>query len=276
MTPSVVTAKLDETISPWTDLSALRTETSMLEGAQRLRRSLIPSLLASRGHNWASASLAADLFEIAHVYLPQDSAEALPLEEYCLGMVTGGDFFKLKGVIEALWQRMGSAEPLVVESVRRDGLAERATVELRVGETRFGYLGLVDEALLKRWKLPAPVAAAELSLGVLVDRARLVPQQRPISSFPSIERDLNLVLSEGVLWGALERTVRTAVGGDLAGVQYRETYRDESKDGPGRKRVLLTVQLQSHRETLSGDRADELVSAIVGACHDELQAELLR
>jgi phenylalanyl-tRNA synthetase beta chain len=138
MTPSVVTSKLDESTSPWTERPALRTQTSMLEGAQRLRRSLIPSLLNSRAHNWASAGVAADLFEIAHIYLPQDSDDALPVEEYCLGMVCGGDYFRLKGIIEILWERMGVGEPLQVEPVERDGMVSGSAVELRFGNTRLG------------------------------------------------------------------------------------------------------------------------------------------
>lgn len=276
MTPSVVTQRLDESVSPWTDLPSLRTQTSMLEGAQRLRRSLIPSLLSSRGHNSAAANLEADLFEIAHIYLPGDGDEALPTEEYCLGMVSGIDFYRLKGIVEALCERMGVTDPLTVESCERPGFAGRGAIEMKLGETRFGYLGLIDESLLKRWKISAPVVAAELSLSLLVDRARLVPQQRPISPFPSIERDLNFVLGDSVRWDALERTVRASVGSELADVTYRETYRDASKDGEGRKRVLFTVQLQSHQETLSGDRADALVDSIVEACRDRLQAELLR
>jgi len=165
---------------------------------------------------------------------------------------------------------------LTVEPCERPGFAGRGAIEMKLGETRFGYLGLIDEAVLKRWKVAAPVVAAELSLSLLVDRARLVPQQRPISPFPSIERDLNFVLGDSVRWDALERTVRASVGSELADVTYRETYRDASKDGEGRKRVLFTVQLQSYQETLSGDRADALVDSIAEACRDRLQAELLR
>src|SRR5690606_14034218 len=77
MTPSIVTNKLDESLSPWTELPALKTDTAMLKGARTLRRSLIPSLLQGRANNWASASIHADLFEIAHIYLPQKSNEAL-------------------------------------------------------------------------------------------------------------------------------------------------------------------------------------------------------
>jgi len=90
-----------------------------------------------------------------------------------------------------------------------------------------------------------------------------------------VQRDLNFVVAESVRWGAMERAVRAAAGSELADVTYRETYRDENADGAGRKRVLMTVQLQSHTETLSGDRADRLIDSIVHACRDELQAELL-
>lgn len=276
MTPSVVTGRLDETVSPWAEAAALRTQTTMLEGADRLRRSLIPSLLNSRGGNWASAGLSADLFEIAHIYLPGKGGEALPTEEYCLGIVRGGDFFELKGIVETLCQRSGVGEALAVEPAERPGFLPGTTVELRLGESRFGFLGQIEEGLLRGWKMPGPVFAAELSMGTLASRAQLVPRHQPISPYPSIERDLNFVVAESLRWNALERTVRAAVGGELADVRYRETYRDENRDGPDRKRVLLTVALQSHRETLSGQRADELVGAIVDACRDQLRAELLR
>ena len=275
MTPSVVTDKLDEVISPWTGRPAVETQTPMLEGSRRLRRSLIPSLLQCRALNWASANLEADLFEIAHIYLAGESDDDLPREEYCLGMVAGGDFFSLKGVIETLCERMGVAGRVEVEPVACGGLVDGAAVELRLGGAAFGTLGIVDPRLLKQRKLPEPVVAAEVSLPMLVERARLVPRQRSVSVFPSVQRDLNFVVAESVRWGAMERAVRAAAGSELADVTYRETYRDENADGAGRKRVLMTVQLQSHTETLSGDRADRLIDSIVHACRDELQAELL-
>lgn len=275
MTPSVVTKKLDEAVSPWTDRPALRTQTPMLEGARRLRRSLIPSLLQGRAANWASASLQADLFEIAHVYLPSGTGETLPQEQYSLGLIAGGDFFALKGVIETLCQRMGIGERLKVESVEHEGFARGGAVRLELGEETLGFLAALDPGLCSAWKLPEPVFAAELSLPVLLDRCHLVPQQQAISPFPSVERDLNFVVAESVRWSELENVVRAAVPTDLADVQYRETYRDPKKDGAERKRILMTIALQSHEETLSGEQADRLVERVVTACREELAAELL-
>ena len=275
MTPSVVTRGLDESISPWTDRPALQTQTAMLEGARKLRRTLLPSLLQGRANNWASANLSADLFEIAHVYIPGRAGDTLPAERYCLGMVSGREFFELKGIVETLLQRMGISRPLRVQEVQRDGMAAGGAVSLHVEDQQLGYLAIVDPKLLKQWKLPAPVTVGEISLPTLLQIAQLVPQQQSVSTFPSVQRDLNFVVAESVRWSELEDAVRAAVGTELADVSYRETYRDKQKDGRDRKRVLMTVELQSHTETLSGDQADALIGRVIRFCSDQLNAELL-
>jgi phenylalanyl-tRNA synthetase beta chain len=275
MTPSIVTEKLSGSLSPWSEAPALQTQTPMLKGARCLRRSLLPSLLEGRAKNWARASITADLFEIAHVYLPSDTDQPLPAEQYSLGMVSGSDFFCMKGTLETLCLRMGIEDPLDVVSVDRIGLSSGSCVQLKIGDSLLGYLGVVDPKLLKTWKLAPPVVVAELSLPTLLDRSRLVPQQRPVSTFPSIQRDLNFVVAESVRWSEMENVVRAAVGSDLAAVTYRETYRDEKRDGKDRKRVLMTVELQRHDATLSGKQADKLISKVIGECDKKLSAKLL-
>ncbi|SMP63548.1 phenylalanyl-tRNA synthetase beta subunit [Neorhodopirellula lusitana] len=285
MTPSLVVEKLDSSLSPWTDRPALQTRTAMLEGSKILRRSLIPSLLQSRAANWASSSMQADLFEIAHVYLPaaaeKTGDEALPAETYHVAMIAGGDFFTAKGVIETLLNRLGVAGELAVESVERDGFAVGGVVALslqRAGEAdlALGYLGILDEKLVSSCKLTGPVVTAELSADVLVEHSHLVPQQQEVSAFPSIKRDLNLVLPEAVRWDGLSGVIQSAADERLADLTYQETYRNEKADGKDRKRVLFTMELQSLTETLSGDDADGIVESVVKKCEDELGAVLMR
>ncbi len=275
MTPSVVTAAVDETLSPWTEKPALQTQTPMLKGARRLRRTLVSSLLQGRAANWAAASIEANFFEIAHIYLPGKSADALPAEQYSLGMLSGAGFFAVKGLIEVLCRRLGVSQPLTVDSVERSGFAAGGCASVSLGDQLLGYIGMVDAKLLKRLKLSGDVVAAELSLPVLLEQSHLVPQHQEISQFPSIQRDLNFVVGESVRWSELEHVVRTAVGSELASVTYRETYRDQEKDGKQRKRVLLTVELQRYDATLSGDQADQLIDKVIAACGKQLSAKLL-
>lgn len=282
MTPSIVTEKLDGSLSPWTDRSAMQTRTAMLEGSRRLRRSLIPSLLQSRAANWASASLHADLFEIAHVYLPpgDGDADALPAETYHVGMIMGDNFFAAKGIIETVLSRLGIRGRLQVETTDRDGFATGGIVALRLagGESDevIGYLGVLSEPLVRSWKLTGSVVAAELSADLLVELSHLVPQQRAVSAFPSILRDLNLVLPESVRWDALATVIESAADERLTDLSYQETYRNEKQDGPERKRVLFSMELQSLTGTLSGTDADSMVEKIVAACEHQLSAVLMR
>ena len=273
MTPSVVTSKLDLVVSPWTGRPPLRTLTAMLKGSQTLRRSLIPSLIESRAKNWSAASIHADLFEIAHVYLPPADG-ALPTETYCVSVV-GDDYFGLKGTIETLLGRLGVNGPVRVEVIDGEGFAAGTLVEVYAGETKIGYLGRIDASVVKSMKLPGDVVAAELSLDALLPLARLVPEQQSVSPFPAIRRDLNFVVDEAVRWSQMHSVAVESIGPSLSDLQYRETYRDEKKDGPGRKRLLLTVALQSDRETLSGDQADEMVRRLIDRATGDLGAELL-
>jgi phenylalanyl-tRNA synthetase beta chain len=280
MTPSLVVEKLDASLSPWTDRPALQTRTAMLEGSKRLRRTLIPSLLQSRAANWASASLDADLFEIAHVYLPADEKasgdDALPAETYHVAMIGGGDFFTAKGVIETLLERLGIDGDLQVQTVDRPGFAKGGLVSLNLGDETIGYLGILDDKLVSSWKLTGSVIAAELSADALVERSRLVPQQQQVSAFPSIKRDLNLVLPESVRWDGLSSVIREAADERLADLTYQETYRNEDVDGKDRKRVLFSMELQSLTETLSGTDADTIVENVVAKCEKNLGAVLMR
>jgi len=282
MTPSVVTEKIDTAVSPWSDLPAMQTRSAMLEGSRLLRRSLIPSLLQSRAANWASASMHASLFEIAHVYLPPPSSvksgDRLPAETYHVGLISGDDYYAVKGVIETLLERLGISGTLRVETVQRIGFATGGVVSLKIDgyEETLGFLGFLDTSLVGSWKLPGRVVAAELSADRLVEWSRLVPQQQQISAFPSIRRDLNLVLPEAVRWDGLSSLIRTAADERLTGLAYQETYRNEKQDGPDRKRVLFSMELQSLTETMSGSDADTIVENVVSACEEQLGAVLMR
>jgi len=96
--------------------------------------------------------------------------------------------------------------------------------------------------------------------------AALVPHAVALSEFPAISRDLNLVVDERVRWADLEATVKSAAGTDLERIQYRDTYRDRERLGPGKKSQLLTVLFRRSSGTLTGTEADQIRDQIVAAC----------
>ncbi len=114
MTRSVVGERFEEFSSPWGNAPALVCSPPLVQGADRLRRTLLPSLLEARSNSLSSGSSHGDLFEIAHCYLRHENESSdgmVPIEEpLLLALVSGGDFFQGKGFAAAILERLGIYE----------------------------------------------------------------------------------------------------------------------------------------------------------------------
>ena len=273
MTSSVVPEAWHSVFCPWSDAQPLRASTPMLKGADRLRCSLVPSLLEVRRVNQSLGNAVIELFETARIYLPH--AGQLPREQWTLGITSGGDYYRVKGVVETIVAALNPSLRLEVSDTRQPLLDPARSAELRLEGRRLGFLGELAAESLKQCGLRAGTTVAELDLSVLVEIACLIPQHADQSPYPPIERDLNLIVDELVRWSQLEHTVRDSAGECLESIRYQETYRDPEKDGSGKKRQLFSITLRSAQRTLTNEEADQIRDQVVAACHQAYGAVLL-
>jgi phenylalanyl-tRNA synthetase beta chain len=273
MTASMVAASWPECFTAWTDRPPIRSLTPMLKGADQLRTSLVPSLLEARRINESLANPVIELFETASIYLPGKSQ--LLTQQWTLAMTSGGDYFRLKGVVEGLLEALKIDVPLQVKEVDLPLLDLSRSGELCLGDRRLGFLGETSPQGLKQFSLRNPTSVLELNLDLLAELAELIPQHRDQSAYPSISRDLNIILAEPVRWSQLEQLVQETAGDELEMVEYQETYRDSEKDGAETKRVLFSMTLRSHDGTLTGEQADEIREKVVAEIQKQLDGRLL-
>lgn len=277
MTLSAVDEDWSDAFSPWSDKPPLRSSTPVLRRANLLRRSLVPSLLGSRHTNQSLANPRIELYEIAHVYLPQEPGE-LPVEELMVGLTSGGDYLALKGAIEGLLAALNPQARLAARPTRQPLFDEQHSAELHVGangqQELLGYLGEVDAAALEQFELRSGSTVAELRLGVLDRMADLVPQYRQPPVFPAVARDLNLVVDESVEWADVAHTAGEAAAPYAEELRYQDVYRDHQRLGAGKKSLLLTITLRSATGTLTNEQADEVRARVVAACRKAHGAEL--
>ena len=290
MTRSVVAAPLEETGSPWGTAEPLVISPPLVRGADRLRRTLLPSLLEARAGNVAVGTADADLFEIARAYLARpaatDAAPSPAEEPLLLGCIAGGGFFRGKGLAEAVLDRLGiddrstagsvTCRPADFDLFARGRAAEIVLARPGHACCRVGVVGEAAPAQLRRHSLDGPLVLLELRLDRLTFAVEgTVALERP-SDFPAVERDVNLVVAADVPWGRVQTTIRASGGGLLEGCRLVQVWEDADRLGPGRKSFLVALRLRSGSGTLSGEEAARTIDAIVAACHRELGAELRR
>ena len=233
--PSLIPAKWSDSFSPWTDQPAISSSQPMLgvleKGSQNigavdlLRRSLVPSLLEARRINEARSNQDIDLFETSKVYLPV-AGQPIPKQPTMLGIVTGNDYFTLKGMIETLVKRIDPKQSVSIAPCELDlfDVSRRAT--LQVAGKLLGFMGEISKSGSKLYGLRSRTAVAEIDLAVLEELAILIPQHQDQSPFPPMSRDFNFIVDNSVHWLDLEATVRDAGGDLLEEVFYRETFRN--------------------------------------------------
>lgn len=285
MTATMVPSPWSEAFSPWTSadpivvsqpmLGVLESGSHNIGAVNLVRRSLVPSLLEVKRINDFRSNTEVELFETAKVYLAESKTD-LPREPLMLGLISSRDYSTVKGVVESLVRRINPDCQIHVKEFEHPLLDVNHSVEIMVGDQVLGYMGAVSAAGLKQFKIRTGGATvAELDVTVLESIAVHVTIHQDQSKYQAISRDFNFIVENAVHWQDLEATVRTAGGELCEAINYRETFRDEKKDGAGKKRLLMSVTLRSNTETLSGDQADEVCSKIISACEKHHSAQLV-
>jgi phenylalanyl-tRNA synthetase beta chain len=292
LTRSVVPIEAETTESPWTARPALSIAPPLVRGADRLRRSLLPSLLEARSGNAAVGAGRADLFEVARAYLPTAAETAVdgPLKEpFLVSLVTGGDFPLAKGIVEALLTRLRigveawseGAERVEWRPVDLDLFTGGRAAEVvlhREGRQpeRIAVVGEIAVGQLAQRSLEAPVAAAEVRLDCLEFAIGRDVVLRAASDSPAVHRDINLVLDRAVPWGAVAAVIGESGGPLLERFHLVQVWEDAERLGTGRKSLVVALALRPRSGSLSGEEANTVVAGIVTACAGRLGAELRR
>ena len=256
-----------------------------------LRPSVIPSLLRCRRANQdgqVERPGGIRLFEVASVFAELAPGKQVEHRNLALVMDVAGsgrkrsdeDFQRslrvLRGVIEQTLAAAGLAPAsLVVEPMGPDRCVHAAceagaSAGLLLGGAALGYMGLLTPAMQRKFGLDLPVVYAELGMHVIESARPPVREVRSLPQFPSIERDLSIVLDERVRWEQVASVVRATPMAMFETFRYVTTFRDEQKIGKGRKSVTLGLRFRASDRTLRSEEADGSVATLV----DRLRSEL--
>ena len=89
-----------------------------------------------------------------------------------------------------------------------------------------------------------PVGLAELRMEVLLGAGERIPVLKPLSPYPSVARDVALIVAEHVTHGEIVSTIRRHAPVELTGIQLFDIFRGEGI-GVGRKSLAYSLTYRS-------------------------------
>lgn len=176
------------------------------------------------------------------------------------------DFYDLKADLEAVLTLSGY-DGFRFESVQLDVLHPGQGARLLAGEREIGWIGMLHPSVADKLDLNGNAYAFEVDLEAL--NGGDIPAFEPLSKFPSIRRDLAIVLDDAVSFDRVESVVRAAEPELLKDLILFDVYRGDKIDS-GRKSLALGLILQASSQTLT----DEEVEAVIGRVLDRLESEV--
>ena len=134
-----------------------------------------------------------------------------------------------------------------------------------------GWLGELHPRLVKALSLSNTLFMFELE----IESAFVVKplQFNNISRFPSVRRDLAVVVDESVPLAVLQENVTVSASGLLSELRVFDVYRGPGVDF-GRKSIALGLILQDSSRTLTDVDADAVVASVVTRLRDVLSATI--
>ena len=191
--------------------------------------------------------------------------------EHWEGASEEADLFDVKGDVEALLSITGCAAEFTFDAATHPALAPGRTALIKRNGDAVGWLGVVHPELQRRADLKRSATVFALQLEATF--AATVPAFKNYSRFPSIRRDLAIVVDEQITANAVLETVRAAAGDVLQNTVVFDVYRGSGIDSR-RKSIGLGLILQDVYRTLTDADADQTVRSITLRLERELGAKI--
>ena len=266
-------------------LNAVTLTNPIIEEASSMRQTLLPGLLNSIRHNLNQGIRDVCLFETGRVFAASPGSE-LPLEREAFTLVaTGGvteaghaesarqmDFFDLKGAVEAAIDAM-NLPPLAFLSAEVKHLRAGESAVISADGVRIGTMGRLGDALAASYKFRQPVYIAELDLSALFDLPERPVLYSRLPRYPSIVRDVSLLLDRKVSVADLIKGAADQNANYFAGVTFVGTYEGQGI-ADSKRSVTLRFGYRADDRTLRDEEVDAVHWPVVEALKAKFHAEI--
>ncbi|HDZ84304.1 MAG TPA: phenylalanine--tRNA ligase subunit beta, partial [Nitrospirae bacterium] len=234
--------------------------TNIKRGEKTLRFFEISKVFLSAGKN-----LADEITQLGAVYL-KDNATSLWQTKH-------EGFYDLKGVFESIFKDL-KIKVTFSASQAEPYMHPAKSCAILIGDNKIGSIGTLHPAVADIFNLKGDITIAEIDdIEGLLDAASSKICFTSLPKFPSVERDIALVVNDDVTVSSVEKEIR-GIGSDiLEDVTLFDIYKGKpiAKD---KKSLAFSIRYRSLEKTLTDNEVDEVHAVILKRLQDNLNAEL--
>jgi phenylalanyl-tRNA synthetase beta chain len=134
-----------------------------------------------------------------------------------------------------------------------------------------GKVGVLHPLVARGFDLERPVVVFEIELDYLPPKD--VVAYSPISKFPSVRRDISIVLDEQIVAQDVLGVIRAAAGDHLRDLQLFDEYRGQGIDSD-KKSLTMGLIFQARSSTLMDEEIEETMKRVLLQLHDDFGVTL--
>ena len=231
-----------------------------------MRTQAVNGILNSLSTNYNRRNKDVHLFELANIYIPKE----LPLKElpdermqFVLGFYGKENFFDMKGVVEEFLYTIGIVGKLHYDpSCKEEFLHPGRKSDIVFDGVRLGYLGEVHPLVCENYKLGERTYIAVLDLPNIISFVNFDIKYTGIAKYPSISRDISLVVPKNILVGEIEDIIEKNGGSNLESFKLFDIYEGDQIEA-GFKSVAYSLTFRNKERTLLDTEVNEVMDKIL-------------
>ncbi|WAW15503.1 phenylalanine--tRNA ligase subunit beta [Peptostreptococcus equinus] len=248
-------------------INPLGEDTSIMRST--MLANMMDVLSTNNSHNVEKANI----FECGHIFTPDDMA-GVEETRLCLGMYGDNvDFYTLKGVLEKIFQRNGIKNPKFVAQKENTSYHPGRCADVFVDGRHIATLGEAHPQVCDNYNISKRVYLSEVNVDIMFELSDLSIVFSQLPKYPSITRDIALLLDEKIQVGQIEEVIMEKANELVEACNLFDVYKGAQIE-EGKKSVAYSIVYRSLEKTLTDDDIAQVHSSILKALEEKLDAKL--
>ncbi len=248
---------------------------SIIEGATRMRPSLLSGLLDAVRTNFNHQKRDVKLFEIGKVFSASQKENDLPNERELFALVLTGnetlqnkamplrqlDFYDAKGALESAIDA-AKLSPLDFRAIDVKHLRKGQAAEVLSGGKSVGTIGRLNDEIASTYKFRQPVFVAEVDLQILLESKEPTIVYQPLPVYPSIVRDVSLLVKRNLSFAEIQKAI-TQQGFELCRkIDFVDVYEGQGV-AEDQRSITIRLEYRSNERTLLEEEIEAVHTQIL-------------